>query len=115
VQLYGTWDGDSQKYRILASGSNWKIAMKANSNECLDLQDGSTASGTKIVTNGCNGSSTQAWAVTTNVQTGAFILRNVAANLCLDVTGTSTANGTPMDVYTCNGATNQQFKVQAVQ
>ena len=31
-----SWDGDPQKFNILSSGSNWKIAMTANNNKCLN-------------------------------------------------------------------------------
>ena len=35
VQQYGNNTNTAQKFAILASGSNWKIAMKINTNKCI--------------------------------------------------------------------------------
>ena len=113
MQQYSSWDGDPQKFKILASGSNWKIAMKANSNKCLDVQNGGTANGTVMEIQDCDGSIDQAFTVTTDAQTGAFQFKNVKSGRCLDVTGWSGADGARMEIYDCNNGANQRFKVQA--
>ena len=61
VQQYGTWNTDGQKFAILASGSNWKIAMKANTNKCFGPANNGTGNGTTIQIQDCNGSNYQAW------------------------------------------------------
>jgi hypothetical protein len=113
VQQYTTWDGDPQKFNILASGSNWKIAMKANNMKCIGPAGAGTANGTMIEVQDCNGSYAQAWTVTPDVQTGAFFFKNVASGRCLDVPSGVTADGARLDLFNCSTATNQKFKVQA--
>jgi len=112
VQQYSSWDGDPQKWAILPSGSNWKIAMKANTNKCLSPVNNGTGNGTQMEIRDCNGSSNQAWAATVS-GTGPsnFAFNNVAANRCLDVTGASTADGARMQLWDCNGQSNQLFSV----
>jgi hypothetical protein len=114
VIQYDSWNGDPQKFAILASGSNWKIAMKANTNKCLHPVNNGTANGTMIEIRDCNGSSNQAWKATVSgTGTGNYVFRNVAANRCLDVTGNSTANSARMELWDCNGQNNQLFNVTA--
>jgi len=113
VQQYSSWDGDPQKFNLLASAGNWKIAMKANNNKCLDVVGGGTANGTQVEIQDCDGTTAQAWTITPDVQTGAFKFKHVASGRCLDVTGWSTADGARMEIYDCTGGANQKFKVQA--
>jgi ricin-type beta-trefoil lectin protein/GLTT repeat-containing protein len=113
VQQYASWEGDPQKFNILASGSNWKITMKANNAKCVGPVSNGTGNGTMMEIQDCNGGSGQAWSVTANASNGAFTFKNVASGRCLDVTGKSTADGARMEIYDCNGQTNQQFKVQS--
>src|SRR5262249_22117879 len=84
AQRSGVMDAASQKLRITASGSAWKIALKANAAKCFDLANGGTAPGTQVAIADCNGSTSQNWTVTPDVQTGAFMFRNVKAGRCLD-------------------------------
>ena len=113
VQQYATFDGESQKLSILASGSNWKLAMKANSNKCITPRANGTANGTQLEIQDCVGTGAQAWTVTPDVQTGSFIFRNVASGRCLDVAGGSPADWARMDLWDCQAGSNQKFKVQA--
>ena len=85
VQQYAALNTDAQKFTIQTSGSNWKIAMKANTNKCFGPIGNGTANGTGIEIQDCNGSNNQAWNITADANTGAFQLKNVAANRCLDV------------------------------
>ena len=113
VQQYASWDGDPQKFNILSSGSNWKIAMTANNNKCLNPIGSSTANGTQIEIRDCDGSSAQAWSVTADANTGAFTFKNVKSGRCLDVTGKSQSDGARMEIWDCSGGSNQKFAVQA--
>ena len=114
MQQLTTWDGDSQKFKILASGSNWKLVMKLNNNKCIGPRLGMTTSGTWMEVQDCNGGNAQAWTVMPDVQTGAFTFKNVAAGRCLDVTGASTAEGARMQIWDCVTALpSQKFKIQA--
>ena len=111
LQQYSSWNTDFQKFAILSSGSNWKIALKANTNKCFGPAGNGTANLTKIEVQDCNGSTNQAWNITADANTGAFQIKNVAAGRCLDVSGGSTADGAPMLMYDCWGGGNQRFKV----
>jgi Ricin-type beta-trefoil lectin domain-like len=83
-----------------------------NTKKCVDL-DGSTARGTGLVINDCNSSSTQAWTITPDAKTGAFVFKNAGAGRCMDEAGSNTASGLQMDIYDCNGGSNQKFNIQA--
>ena len=111
LQQYSALNIDSQKFTIQKSGSNWKIAMKANTNKCFGPQGNGTANATRIEVQDCNGSNNQAWAITADANTGAFQLKNVAANRCLDVSGGSTGDGAPIQLWDCHGQGNQRFKL----
>ena len=115
VQQWGSWNGDPQKFNILQSGSSWKITMKANNAKCLDLAGGgsSLGNGTKIVIWDCDGSSSQAWNVTPDASTGAFVFQNVQSGRCLDQNAWSQTAGLQMQVWDCSGSGNQKFNVQA--
>jgi len=113
VQQYSSWDGDPQKFNILAVGGAWKVAMKANNNKCLNVVGGGTANGTQVEIRSCNGANEQLWTITPDVQTGAFQFKNVKSGRCLDVTGWSQADGARMEIYDCSGGANQKFKIQA--
>jgi hypothetical protein len=113
VWQYASGDGDPQKFNILASGSDWKIAMKTNNNKCLSVVGGGTTNGTQVEIRDCNGTADQAWAITPDVQTGAFRFKHVKSSRCLDVPGGSGADGARIDIYDCLGSNSQKFKIQA--
>ena len=114
VQQWSTSNTDKQKFAIQPSGSNWKIAMKANTNKCFGPIGNGTANATRIEIQDCNGSNNQAWNITADANTGAFQLKNVAANRCLDISGGSMADGAPLQLYDCWGAASQKFKLVLV-
>src|SRR4029078_10880613 len=110
-----TWGGDTQKFAIVKSGpsSNWQIALKTNPNKCVGPTGLSTANGTRLEVQDCNGSNYQAWTVTADANTGAFVVKNVASNRCLEVAFGNPAPGALMQLYDCNGLGQQKFKVSA--
>jgi len=114
MQLWTTWDGDMQKFSIAPSGSNWKIAMKTNTNKCLDLRSGATGNNTQIVINDCNGASSQAWTITPDVQSGNFYFKNAAAGRCLEDPNWSWNTGQQLDIYDCSNGSNMLWKITAV-
>jgi hypothetical protein len=113
VQQYSSWEGDPQKFNILSSGSNWKIAMKLNNAKCVGPASNGTGNGTLMEVQDCNGGNNQAWTVTANAGNGAFTFKNVASGRCLDVNGVSTADGARIQLWDCSGQTNQQYKIQS--
>jgi hypothetical protein len=113
VQQWTTTSGAPQQFVLLASGSNWKIAMVTNNSKCVDLSGGATADGTALVINDCNGSNSQAWTITPDAQTGAFFLKNAQAGKCMDENASNTSSGLQMQIWDCNSGNNQKFNVQA--
>ena len=88
VQQWGTNTNTAQKFAILASGSNWKIAMKINTNKCFGPAYNGTGNSTAIEIQDCNGGNAQAWTATlVSGTTDTFNFKNVASNRCLDVSG----------------------------
>lgn len=114
VQQYSTWGGDPQRFAILKSGSNWMVAMKANTNKCLGLVGNATGDGTRIEVQDCNYGNNQAWSITADANTGAFVLKNVGAGRCLNVAGGGTGDGNPMEIWSCQGYSSQKFKLTSM-
>jgi len=115
VQQYTSWSTDGQKFFIADAGhGNVKIQMKANRAKCIGPAAGSTARGTLLEVQDCNGSYGQTWATGEKpVGSGIVSFRNIAApTLCMDVVGGSTSNGTRLDLWDCNGLNNQLFAAQ---
>jgi len=112
VQEYTSWNGDTQKFNILASGAYWKIALKLDNAKCIGPVKNGIANGTQLEVQDCSGSANQAWSGSTDGSTGSVTLRNVAAGRCLDVPGGLTANGTRMQLYDCLGMNSQKYQVQ---
>lgn len=113
VQQYASWNTDAQRFTIQRSGSNWKIAMKANTSKCFGPVGNGTGNGTGIEIQDCNGSNHQAWKISADANTGAFELRNVAANRCLDVPWGAPNDGLALQLWDCFGSTAQKFKLSA--
>jgi hypothetical protein len=112
VQQWTNNTGPAQKFKVLASGSNWKIAMTVNTNKCIGLAYNGTANGSAAEIQDCNGSNNQAWTATlVSGTTDTFTFKNVAANRCLDVQGLSTADGARLQIYDCVGGNSQKFAV----
>ena len=113
VQQYASIGGNNaQKFSILASGSNWKLAMTIAQNKCVGMVGNGTGNGAAAEIQDCNGSNNQAWtASVVSGTTDTFTFKNVAANRCLDVSGASGADGARMQLWDCNNQNNQRFQV----
>jgi hypothetical protein len=114
IQQYSTdFNNGNQAFYLLPSGSNWKIAMKANTNKCLGTLNNATANGTAIVIQDCNGSAYQSFTVDQDGGAGIYRFK-LAANPseCLDMAGGATADGTKAQIYSCWSPASQKFSVQ---
>jgi hypothetical protein len=114
VQQYATdFNNPNQAFYLLPSGSNWKIAMKANQSKCLGGLNNGTSAGTPIVVQDCNGGANQAFTATLDSATGTYIFKHVAnSGVCLDVSGGTSADGAKVQLYSCWSPPSQKFKVQ---
>ncbi|MEQ0565223.1 RICIN domain-containing protein [Amycolatopsis sp. NEAU-NG30] len=78
------------------------------SGRCLDVPGGTTANGTQVQLQDCQGSPGQTWTRTASRQLSVY-----GGTKCLDASGQGTANGTPVVIWDCNGQANQQWSVNA--
>jgi len=116
VQQYTTWNGTPQMFNLLPDGPNWHIVMNADNTKCVDLAGSGTSLGnsTQLRINNCQaGKPSEAWNITADAMTGAFIFKNVQANRCMDENAGSTSPGLPMQIWDCNGGSNQKLYIQA--
>ena len=99
-------------YRVSAgSGSSVGSAHRfvgASSGRCLDVPNGSTATGTQLDIWDCATGTNQSF-----TPTSAKELRVYNGSLCLDAGGQGTTAGTKVITWTCNGQTNQQWNLNA--
>jgi hypothetical protein len=76
------------------------------SNRCIQVPNGSTASGTQVQLADCQNASQQHWTYTSAKQLQVY------GNKCLDANGQGTTNGTQVIIWDCNGGTNQQWSLR---
>ncbi|TDC60799.1 DUF1080 domain-containing protein, partial [Micromonospora sp. KC207] len=74
--------------------------------KCLDVRNGSSADGTQVQINACNGAAGQQWTVGTDAT-----IRSLGK--CLDVNGGSSADGAKVQLWTCNGGGAQRWSAQS--
>ena len=70
----------------LLHGPNWHIAMNANNGKCVDLAGSGSSldNSTQLRINDSQaGKPSQAWNITADATTGAFIFKNVQAGWCM--------------------------------
>jgi hypothetical protein len=75
---------------------------------CLSVIGNSTAAGTDVDIETCNGEGGQVWQQQSN---GSML--NPASGLCLDDPNGVTTNGTPLRIWPCNGLSPQVFTIGA--
>ncbi|WP_049578906.1 ricin-type beta-trefoil lectin domain protein [Streptomyces sp. SBT349] len=92
-----TWSGDQA-----GGGQGQTGALTGLAGKCLDVAGGSSADGTPVQLQGCNGSAAQRWTVGADGTIRAL-------GKCLDVSAASTANGAPVQLYGCNGTGAQRW------
>ncbi len=84
------------------SGNGGPAIQNVKAARCLDVANGSGASGAAIQLYDCNGTRAQQWLAASRA------LR-VYANSCLDVTGGALVSGTNVQLWPCNGTAAQQW------
>ncbi|MDQ0931379.1 RICIN domain-containing protein [Streptomyces turgidiscabies] len=99
----GTWTAGSG---IPSEGVH--TLKNLGSSMLMDVSNGSTATGAKIIQWPSTGGANQQWALT-RVADNIFTLKSVKSGLCLDVPDKSTTAGVQLHQWTCNGGTNQQW------
>jgi hypothetical protein len=117
VEQYASGDGASQKFTLVADGSNWRLAMSIDTSKCVDLvgSGNNLGNGTQLAINTCAaGDPSQQFTITPDASTGAFFFKNVQSGRCIDESAGNTANGVVMQLWDCSTSnSNQKFKVQA--
>jgi Ricin-type beta-trefoil lectin domain/Dual-action HEIGH metallo-peptidase len=70
--------------------------------KCLDVQWGSSASGTPLHLWDCNGTAAQRWSLEPTSEVKAL-------GKCLDLSNNNTSDGTQIQIWDCNGTTAQRW------
>jgi len=97
---------------MLVSGGLYKLGHK-NTDQVLDVDNGSTMAGANVQQWTDNGTSAQRWTVTLQAD-GHYKLLNKKSSQALDVAGASAAPGTNVQQYTDNGNDAQRWQLQAM-
>ncbi|MFE5584022.1 RICIN domain-containing protein [Kitasatospora sp. NPDC056531] len=91
------------------------VAVSANSGQCLDDTDLSTANGTQYQQYTCEGGYQQMLDLKPVAgKASTYTVVNELSGKCLDVFSASTAEGAAIGQWTCNSGTNQQFTLRPV-
>jgi hypothetical protein len=93
------WGGPMQKFQFAADGTI-RIGGK-----CVDVADGSTASGAAVQLWSCNNSAAQKWTMS-----AAGDVVNPQADKCLDIAGWNGNNGAVLQTWQCVGSANQKWR-----
>jgi alpha-galactosidase len=78
--------------------------------KCLDVDNGTTTSGTQLWIWDCNGGSNQIWTRTAANQLAVY---SGSSQMCLDAYNNQTTAGTKVEIWPCNGGANQQWLLNA--
>jgi glucose/arabinose dehydrogenase len=89
---------DVDAFTLTTSGAG---ALTGLAGKCLDINNASTADGTKVQLWACNGTGAQTWSRVGQTWR--------ALGKCLDVAGAGTADGTKVQLWTCNGTGAQNW------
>jgi len=105
-QCLGDANGDAPGRLVLVGCSlptaqPWSFTpgLVLNSGGCIDSQ-GKYGSHSQVVSNPCNGSSSQTWTIRDLIIEQP--IPNRVGEACVDVRDAATANDTPVDAYPCN-------------
>ncbi|RKT67942.1 PKD domain-containing protein [Saccharothrix variisporea] len=90
---------------IGGGGAVAKQIVGAQSNKCVDVNNGATADGTKVQLWTCGSGNNQKW-----TQVGSTFQ---SLSKCLDVNEGSQADGALVQLWTCNGTPAQNWSVQS--
>jgi hypothetical protein len=102
----GTWTGTTNP----ADGV--RRLTNANSSMRLDVANGSTANGAKIIQWTATTGTNQQWKLN-RVRYNIYTLTGVGSAKCLEVPSQSTVQGAQLGIWTCNGGANQQWALAA--
>jgi hypothetical protein len=97
---------------LLVSGGLYKLTHK-DTDQVLDVDNGSTAPGANVQQFTDNGTNAQRWTVTLQAD-GHYKLLNKNSGHALDVAGASAAPGTNVQQWTDNGNDAQRWQLQAM-
>jgi GH43 family beta-xylosidase len=103
------WRMDIMEYPVI-SGAAYRLTHKGT-NQCLDVESGSTVQGTNVRQWTDNGATAQQWVVTLQPD-GFYKLTHRETNQCLEVNGNSTADGANVQQWTDNGNDAQRWKME---
>lgn len=86
------------------------LIINETDDKCLDVKDGSTANGARVLAYPCQGTNNQRWNAVKRAD-GYYQIINRNSGKCLDVTDVSVADGAPMQQWDCAGSDNQAWAI----
>ncbi|MER5307637.1 carbohydrate-binding protein [Streptomyces sp. NPDC002773] len=97
---------DIDEFSFTTSGGGTRSGpVKGVIGKCLDVDNSSSADGTKIQLWTCNGTAAQTWTIAGDDTVKAL-------GKCLDISGGGSADGTKVQLWTCNGTGAQKWAPQ---
>lgn len=94
----------------IVSGGIYKLTHKGT-NQCLDVYNNGSQSGTNVQQSTDNGNDAQRWVVTLEAD-GFYKLTHKGTNQCLDVVNNSNAQGANVQQATDNNSDAQRWKIE---
>jgi hypothetical protein len=111
---YATSQGETAQFDNLSvtpgsgGGGNTGALRALGAGKCLDVNAGTTTTGTQLQIWDCNGGSNQIW---THTASGQLSVYSGTSQRCLDASGTGA--GAAAVISACGGATSQQWQINA--
>ncbi|WP_425245085.1 ricin-type beta-trefoil lectin domain protein [Streptomyces sp. NEAU-NA10] len=97
--------GDTISRKVTTTGPlTSAFTISGGGKRCVDDAGGSTAAGTKVQINTCNGATSEKWTIGTDGTVRVL-------GQCLDTTGNATTSGTLVVIDTCKTDATQKWKV----
>ena len=103
----------AQKFAILASGTNWKIAMKSTPTSASARPTTAPGTSRSIEIQDCNGSSQPGLERHAGLARPTRSLQERGGEPLPGGPGRSTADGARLQIYDCTGVNNQKFSLAA--
>ncbi len=111
LQQYDCNGTSAQKFIMKHLGNGEYNIINVNSRMCLDVEQGSTARGARIIQYPCHGAENQKFWFQRASASNGFIMRIISlhSRRCLHLPYQNVSRGAPVDQWTCHKGTNEKF------
>ena len=108
--------GSNQVFHIKPVGNGRYMLIACHSEKALDVNEGHSANGTRIIQYRQQNSPNQQWEIYRTAE-GSLIFKsmvNSSKNRVLDIVSGNSSNGAPLDIWGFNRGVNQRFQIAPV-